>query len=40
MKYKNGQIRTVGYSYAKVDLQVWKRLKDEEEVYVTRNFET
>jgi hypothetical protein len=31
MKCKNGQIETVGDSYTKVDLQVWKQHKEEEE---------
>jgi hypothetical protein len=31
MKCKNGQIVTAGDCYAKVDPQVWKRLKEEEE---------
>jgi hypothetical protein len=30
MKYKNGQIETVGDSYAKVIPQVWKLSKEEE----------
>jgi hypothetical protein len=38
VKHKYGQVETVGVSYAKVDLHVWKWLKEEEEVRKRRAY--
>jgi hypothetical protein len=38
MKRKNGQIETVGDSYAKVDPQIWKRLEGEEDFSTFTSF--